>query len=85
VAQQTLTVLTPQDFHITLGAILDRYVESVNRIFERHLLSDCAYDYPESHPGACDAQPCCEKGIVHDLTIGQDFCAKHFREVSRGR
>jgi len=83
-AHQSLAAHHSLDFHIVLQAHLNRYIEDVYRLYEQHvLLSPCAYEYPESTPGACDGQPCGSKATVHELGSGQDFCAKHFGEVTR--
>ena len=52
------------------------------------LLSDAmsrnGYESPESKYGACDGVPCGAKATVYDTQTGLEYCAKHFREVSRG-
>lgn len=80
-ASSRLAAHHSEDFHIVLNACLERYVQDVCRIYERAILPACAYEFPESTPGACDGQPCSEKGTVHDLTTDQAYCAKHFRAV----
>jgi hypothetical protein len=84
VATKTLPALSHPDFHSVSDALFLRFVEDVSRTYERSLLGYCAFEYPESFPGACDGQPCCEKGTVHDLAGERELCAKHFAEVGRG-
>jgi hypothetical protein len=48
------------------------------------LLPTCSYESAESTYGACDAVPCWAKATVYDTQTEQEYCAKHFREVSRG-
>lgn len=83
-AHSTLALHHTLDFHNALGACLDRYVEQVSRIYERSTLPLCSYEYPESSVGACDGQPCCEKGTVHDLASDQPYCSLHFLRVNLG-
>lgn len=74
-AQQTLA--RPD----TLSAALSLFIE---RILDRPVLGTCDYQSPETSWGACDGQPCFESATVHDLNSDLGYCAKHFREVSRG-
>lgn len=40
----------------------------------------CAYETPESHPGACDGGFQCEKTAVSTCDeCGADFCPKHLK------
>ncbi|HUD64694.1 MAG TPA: hypothetical protein VMQ17_08955 [Candidatus Sulfotelmatobacter sp.] len=82
-AQKTLAASSTEDFHIHLAACLDRFVERVSRTYERSILPLCAYEYPESHWGACDGQPCSEKGTVHCLEADLPFCTKHYALVAK--
>ena len=82
-AQPSLAAHHSPDFHTVLDACLQRYVQQVCRVVEKYNLPGCAYEYPESTPGACDSQPCSEKGTVSELSGDHAFCAKHFREVTR--
>ena len=82
-ALQTLPVLSHPDFPQVFSASLDRFTADVNRIFERSLLPDCSFEFPESHAGACDGMPCCEKATVSEISGDHSFCEKHFRDVSR--
>jgi hypothetical protein len=50
----------------------------------RSLLTTCSYESPESTYGTCDGVPCGAKATVYDTQTEQEYCAKHFREVSRG-
>jgi hypothetical protein len=47
-------------------------------------LTTCSYESAESTYGACDGVPCRAKATVYDTQTEQEYCAKHFREVSRG-
>jgi hypothetical protein len=85
VAEPTLAVISPQDFHTTLGGILDRYVEQVSPIVDQVPLGICSYEYPETSCGACDGEPCCDPATVHDLDSDLGYCTKHFRYVSLQR
>jgi hypothetical protein len=84
-AHPTVAVLHAPNFHsIFSSAALDRYTSDVGRMIERAPLPPCSYEYPEYRRGACDGEPYSDKGTVHDLASDQEYCAKHFREVSRG-
>jgi len=48
------------------------------------LFTTCSHESAESTYGACDGVPCRAKATVYDTQTEQEYCAKHFREVSRG-
>ena len=48
------------------------------------LFTTCSYESAESTYGACDGVPRVAKATVYDTQTEQEYCAKHFREVSRG-
>jgi hypothetical protein len=54
------------------------------QVVPEQTLSLCCYESPESVWGACDGQPCLEIARVHDVAREMDYCARHWREVSRG-
>jgi hypothetical protein len=47
--------------------------------------SRCNWEYPESTPGACDAESCGNLSNVIDLKSGREFCSKHFRTLELER
>ena len=49
----------------------------------RSQLTNCGWESAESTYGACDGAPCGAKATVYDTQTEQEYCAKHFREVSR--
>jgi len=84
VAHPILVASPSKDFHTVYDAIFVRFVAEVSRFYEERSLDFCAFEYPESFPGACDGQPCCAKGTVHDIAGERELCAKHFAELNRG-
>ena len=83
-AVQHLTVLHSPEFPQVFSGALDQLQSRVERVVRESQLSPCCYESPESRPGAADSLPCSQTATVHHLASEQEFCAKHFREVSRG-
>jgi hypothetical protein len=83
VATKTVPLVSRPDFPQTSAAMFTRFTETVSRIYERSILPLCSYEYPESHWGAADGQPCCEKGTVHCLEADLPFCTKHYVLVAK--
>jgi hypothetical protein len=80
---KNLPLIPRPDFPQVSAAMFTRFTEQVSRTYERAILPDCAYEYPESSFGACDGQPCCEKGTVHHLEADLAFCPKHYALVAK--
>jgi hypothetical protein len=79
-AHSTLPVLTHPHFPQVFAAALN---SQVNRAVQP-ALSLCCYVSPESSWGACDSIECREVAVVHDVATEMDYCARHYRGVSRG-
>jgi hypothetical protein len=47
-------------------------------------LDSCQYEHPETVSGACNGLPCGATATVFNLADEREYCAGHFREVSRG-
>jgi hypothetical protein len=80
-AQSTLAVFYHPDFPQVFDAALDQYIR---RILAKPVLSTCDYQSAESSYGAGDSEPCYAAATVHVLDSDQEFCARHFSEVSHG-
>ena len=63
---------------------IDRLGQLINRANARSLLTTCSYESPESTYGACDGLPCGAKATVYEIQTDQEYCVKHFQEVTRG-
>lgn len=76
-AHNTLAVLSRSDFH---SAFLDREIFQLDNLithsFAKAHLSECAFSN--------EYVSCAEVATVHHLASEQEFCARHFRAVSRG-
>jgi hypothetical protein len=48
------------------------------------LLTACSYESAASTYGECDGLPCTAKAAAYKAQTEQEYCAKHFRGVSRG-
>jgi hypothetical protein len=90
VISNTLAALAaPDSKEITFTSSIDRLVARFVKVTETAIanadLHICSYESPESSIGACDGGrfSCSAKATIHDLETEQDFCAKHFAQVSR--
>jgi hypothetical protein len=63
---------------------MDRLVRPIDQTTAGSLLTTCSFESAESTYGACDGVLCSAKATVYDTQTEHDYCAKHFREVSRG-
>jgi hypothetical protein len=69
----------PQDF-------ISAFEQMIRRIAAKPRLGTCSWQSPESSSGACNGgHPCSKAAVVHDLASDQEFCARHFREISLGQ
>lgn len=88
-AAHNLPVPAPSDFpQVFTEALAQNFARSINQIVDRILakpfLGMCDYESPESSWGTGDGISCNQTATVHDLASDLEFCAKHFRVVSRG-
>ncbi|HZW05371.1 MAG TPA: hypothetical protein VFF58_00555 [Candidatus Nitrosotalea sp.] len=78
-AHSTLAVLSSPDFPQAFAAALDRELAQIERLVlraeARVHLTRCFWE--DQH---CD---CRELATVHHLASEQEFCLRHFQEVSR--
>lgn len=71
-----LTFLSAPNFPQVLDSVIARLVPLIEQAEARANLTTCFFE--SEH---CD---CRELGTVHHLASEQEFCERHFREVSRG-
>jgi hypothetical protein len=83
VAHSTLAVFpvshVPQSIFDT-----NRPVRLIDQAVGGALFTTCSHESAESTYGVYDGVPCMAKATVYDTQTEQEYCAKHFREVSRG-
>ena len=82
-AHSTLAVFPVSHFPQSIFDI-QRIGRLIDQAVADSLFTTCSYESPESTCGACDGVPCGAKATVYDTQTEQEYCAKHFREVSRG-
>ena len=85
-ADSTLAVLPHPEFPQVFPGVIDRYIEQVDRVllaYKRPVLDCCSFETPETSPGACNGLPCVAQATVFSLVDEQEYCLRHFREVSR--
>jgi hypothetical protein len=88
-AQSNVAFLSTPEYPQHIRREIARLEEMVSRAFSAAQLSadlsTCDYESLESHAGACDGgHPCHDKATVYHLASDQEYCDRHFREVSRG-
>ena len=75
-ADQHLTALSSPEFPQVFDRCLDQLFQRVERILAASYLSTCAF---EDQFGDCR-----EVATVHHLASEHEFCADHFKVISRG-
>ena len=75
-ADQHLTALSSPEFPQVFDRCLDQLFQRVERILAASYLSTCAF---EDQFGDCR-----EVATVHHLKSEHEFCADHFKVISRG-
>ena len=79
-AAQHLTALSSPEFPQVLHDSVERIIDAVDRVLAAHslnyLLSPCDF---EDQFGDCR-----EVATVHHLKSEHEFCARHFKAVTRG-
>jgi hypothetical protein len=83
VAHSILNALSLSEFPQALAQAIDRTVTRTLQTIDESHLDCCSYVSPESRWGACDSIPCNQSATVHHLEFEREFCADHFRSVSR--
>jgi hypothetical protein len=82
-AHSTLAVFPVSHFPQSIFDI-SRIVRLIDEAAGGALFTFCSHESAKSTYGACDGVPCPAKATVYDTQTEQEYCAKHFREVSRG-
>jgi hypothetical protein len=79
-AHETLSDFSRSGFPQFTGFLIGDLVRHVDRILTDVIeLPACCYESPESSYGACDGgTSCLQKGTIHHLASGLEFCAAHF-------
>ena len=64
--------------------VMERLGRLADRAAARLPLTSCQNESRERTYSACDGVSCRAKVTVYDTQTERQYCAKHFREVSRG-
>lgn len=83
-AGPTLAAVFPSSQFLQSLFDIDRFGHLIDHAGGRSRLTICGWESAESAYSACDGVPCSAKATVYDTQTEQEYCAKHFREVSRG-
>jgi hypothetical protein len=75
-AAQHLTALASPEFPQVLDVCFSRLQDQVARVMAQSYLSECDF---EDEYGDCR-----QRATVHHLESEKEYCADHFRKVTRG-